>query len=495
MENLAQLLWRQRENGPSQRFGLIESPGPFGPCFDRSANVAKTLAEAGVRPGSRVAVVGNNCEAYLDVWMALQLAGAEAALINPLYPDELLHPMLLDIEPRTVIWIGVPVRRMGPAGAVHIEVGTRTGDGIRAGGEQRSLVSGEFDFPGLARKPDDIAGFMHTSGTSGRPKFCAQSHDYFLRMGRYIADRIALSPLDTIFTPLPLFHINPLGYGIITGLVAGANALSGAKFSASRFWPDVVRESVSVLIMHAPPIEILKKTAADATAHRVRMCFYADSEFLDRFGIPLALSGYGSTEAGGVSHSWVWRRGDGAGPPEGISHYGGVPRPDIESRLSPEGEIQLRGKPATAMFSGYHSADRDLHPFDDEGWFATGDLGRYDEHGSLVFIERKAESLRVNGEYVPIPYVESHFSKVAGIDDAAVWRAGEKTGDSDEVVVFVQASVFDAGGLEDARAALPKFMQPRRALLVDRIPRDPGVGKVRRRELAALTVREEYTFS
>ena len=42
-----------------------------------------------------------------------------------------------------------------------------------------------------------------------------------------------------MLAPLPLFHINPLGYGIIGALTAGADALTVSKFSASRFWPDV----------------------------------------------------------------------------------------------------------------------------------------------------------------------------------------------------------------------------------------------------------------
>ena len=44
------------------------------------------------------------------------------------------------------------------------------------------------ELPGLARAPLDVAGYMHTSGTTGMPKFCVQTHEYFLRLGRFIAD-------------------------------------------------------------------------------------------------------------------------------------------------------------------------------------------------------------------------------------------------------------------------------------------------------------------
>ena len=63
---------------------------------------------------------------------------------------------------------------------------------------------------------------MHTSGTTGLPKFCIQTHDYFRRMAAAMAAALDLTPRDRVLAPLPLFHINPMGYGIVTALLAGA---------------------------------------------------------------------------------------------------------------------------------------------------------------------------------------------------------------------------------------------------------------------------------
>ena len=67
---------------------------------------------------------------------------------------------------------------------------------------------------------------MHTSGTTGLPKFCAQSHDYFASLAAAMAGALDLRPGDRVLAPLPLFHINPMGYGIITALLTGADALT-----------------------------------------------------------------------------------------------------------------------------------------------------------------------------------------------------------------------------------------------------------------------------
>ena len=77
-----------------------------------------------------------------------------------------------------------------------------------------------------------------------------------------MAGALGLRPGDRVLAPLPLFHINPMGYGIITALLTGADALTVRKFSASGLWPAVVGERVTVLILHAPPVEILKKATS-----------------------------------------------------------------------------------------------------------------------------------------------------------------------------------------------------------------------------------------
>ncbi|MGV3758467.1 MAG: class I adenylate-forming enzyme family protein [Actinomycetota bacterium] len=487
MKNLAQLLADRRERGPERRIGLIDHHEPFAELYDRAAGTATVLPEAGLSVGSRVAVIGTNSRDYLQAWMALQLAGVEAALLNPTYPPRLLGEMLDDLEPDAVLWVGPEPQPDVRPQVRHLDLRGVT-DGVLQIDGARSEISpsgpGAGVLPRLDRAPGDVAGYMHTSGTTGTPKFCRQTHEYFLRLGRFIADSMLLSPADTVFAPLPLFHINPLGYGVIGGLVAGADVLSAARFSASRFWPDVREAGATALILHAPPVEILKRatTPADAAGHQVRVVFFADREFLEDFDIPAGVSAYGSTEAGGLCHTWIWRRGDVADLPEGMSRYGGKSRHEVEWRVTEDGEIEVRATRPNVLFDGYWKRGELRKPFDEEGWFATGDLGRVDEDGNLVFIERRAESIRVKGEFVPIGFVEDHFSKVRGVGDVAVWRQANEMVD-DDVALFVTGEDLDLAEIRAAREALPAFMRPAVLVRVPTIPRDDGVGKIRRRQL------------
>ena len=136
------------------------------------------------------------------------------------------------------------------------------------------------------------------------------------------------------------------------------------------------------------------------------------------------------------------------------------------------------------MFSGY-LRDGSVEPATDaDGWFRTGDLGAKCPQG-LRFVERRAESIRVKGEYVPIPMLEERYREVPGIVDLALWKRPGALGD-DELVLFTAPSLPDTEVLRAVAAELPGFMRPSSLVAVAEIPRDDGVGKVRRRLLDSL---------
>jgi crotonobetaine/carnitine-CoA ligase len=294
-----------------------------------------------------------------------------------------------------------------------------------------------------------------------------------------------------------MFHINPLGYGVVGGLVGGANTLGATRFSASRFWKTVRDHDVTVAFLHAPPVEILKKatTVADAAGHKIRCVFLADGDFLKQFQIPLVYSGYGSTEAGGLCHIWTWRLGDHCPHPEGMSRYAGTPRDDVEWDLTSDGEILVRGKHAHTLSSGYQTATGIVDLTDEDGWFHTGDLGRRDKHGRLIFIERKAESIRVKGEYVPIAYVEKTFSEIEEIKELALWRRESDLVDHEVVLYVVTTGELPRDDLIARARTMPSFMRPSTVIRISHMPRLTGVGKVNRRELETMEIYESFELS
>ena len=496
MRNLAELVCDRVGRRPEARFGMAGEATPtLEQVAGRALGAVGVLEEAGAGLGRRVALIGTTSDAYLTAWLALVLAGAEVALVNPAYPDELLAQMLEQLSPDAAVWSGREAAESVAPGAAHLDAG-HLNAGRLDGGELAPAALA--DAPGLGRDRFDVAGWMHTSGTTGVPKFCEQTHEYFLRLGRFIADSMCFSEADTVLAPLPMFHINPLGYGVVGGLTGGTEVLGLERFSARGFWPLVRNTDTTVLILHAPPVEILKRATSgtDAAGHRVSRVFFADPDFLETFGVPLGFSAYGSTEAGGLCHIWTWRRGERPDHPEGMSRYGGRARHEVQWRVNGPtgagggaGEIEVRADRPGVLFSGYRRADGLVQPFDDDGWFATGDLGRVDDAGNLVFIERASESIRVKGEFVPIGYVEQRFASVDTLHDVAVWRRSSDLVD-DEIVLYVVGDAIPTEAISAVSDELPVFMRPAAAARLAEIPRDSGVGKVRRRLLDDATVLE-----
>jgi len=484
VNNLASLIVRAANANSSAPFGTVEQAEPLGLAVAHAAGLARHLRERGFRRGSRWALVGRSGTDYMLTWLAAQLAGVELALLNPEYPDELLAAMLADLQPVAVAWLDRAAVAMPQSTAMQVDL-RACWSACREQDTPAAAVNPE-ELGGMACGADDIASFIHTSGTTGRPKFCALSHDYLLRLGRFFADTLCLSRGDRLFAPLPMFHINPLGYGLVGGLTAHASVLGTQQFSASRFWPLVKQHGFTALVLHAAPSIILATTTtrADASGHAVRVAFGVESTLCALFDIPVGVGGYGSTESGGLCHAWHFRPMDPPMAPEGISNYAGRARYDVAWTVDEQGEILTRAKAGHAIFSGYLSQGKVESPLDRQGWFHTGDRGRIDEYGNLVFIERMNEAIRVKGEYVPIEFVESTLTRCPSLGSFALWRKDSPT-TGHEVVIYTQSSAVNVEEVRAVIATLPRFMRPNRVIRVAQLPRT-GVGKVQRMQLDKL---------
>ena len=142
----------------------------------------------------------------------------------------------------------------------------------------------------------------------------------------------------------------------------------------------------------------------------------------------------------------------------------------------------MREREHAALFGGYVTASGHNSARDADGWFDTGDIGRADGPDYLVFLERRTESIRVKGEFVPIPFVENHLASVPGIADHALWKRRGALVD-DEVVLYVVAESVPLDDLKQRIAELPPFMRPAAVAQVTALPRDAAAGKVQRRLL------------
>src|SRR5689334_7044189 len=219
--NLAQLLTTQADRRPGLKIGTVDEQMDLVDDVRQAAGGIGFIRQAVLGADGRIALIASNSTDFIVTWMACVLAGVPVALINPTYPPELLNQMLDTFRPELLFTDLDPDQFSNVPLVVAPSIRT---DWTPADPKTS---------PGLAADPLDVVSFMHTSGTTGVPKFCAQSHSYFVRLGRVFADSMELTPEDRLLAPLPLFHFNPMGFGIVGCLTAGADVLCMKKFSAS----------------------------------------------------------------------------------------------------------------------------------------------------------------------------------------------------------------------------------------------------------------------
>jgi O-succinylbenzoic acid--CoA ligase len=323
---------------------------------------------------------------------------------------------------------------------------------IDASGEEHPLDGGRPVEPGDAL-------VIATSGTSGRPKGAVLTHDAIEAHAYASATAIGIDPDAVWLACLPLHHIG--GFGV----VARALRIDAGLVVHPRFDAAAVMAAARAGATHTS----LVPTALgriDPAAFRAIL--------LGGTAIPVdrpanTIATYGMTEScGGVV-------------------YDGLTLNGVGLQVDSDGAIALSGP---TMMRAYRDG---TVPFDEHGWFATGDLGSVDPStGHLTVWGRSDDVIVTGGEKVWPDRVEAVLrdARAIGVDlgigDVAVVGRPDPEWGSRVVAVVVAADPAAPPSLETIReqvkAVLPSYCAPKSLELVEVIPRT-ALGKIRRSAL------------
>jgi crotonobetaine/carnitine-CoA ligase len=438
----------------------------------------RELAAAGLRKGDRLCLMqGNGPDFVLDVLAAFRL-GIVVAPLNTGLRGESLSATLQDLSPQ--------VLRMDaefePA-VRHVLPGL---DGVvpwLVGGEPEGRLepaAGASDWDGFDLS--DIAVILLTSGTTGLPKGVLWPHQMALTVAEHTTWVMGYDARDTIYTCLPLFHINGLFCALYAGLLAGAEVVIARRFSASRYWAEVAEVGATVTNMMGSIPAVLWRREPDAveTAHRLRLGMVlplpaAQADFEKRFGFPITET-YGSTDSGlplGIPF--------GAVRPAGSC---GIPSPgweaavfDEHDRKLPdgvEGELVLRpGRPFIGQ-AGYWRRPQTTIESTRNLWFHTGDVVLRDEGGWYYYRGRGKDMIRVSGENVAPIQVEAALLRHPGVEEVAVFGLPAELGEESVAAAVVLRSGVEVDPLDLRQFVepdLPYFAVPRFIAFVPELPK------------------------
>ena len=398
------------------------------------AALHEAYAAAGYGHGHRVGLLMENRPAFLLHWMALNGLGVSVVPIN----IEMRAAELEYLVDHSEIALAVVLaHRMDAMLAAVAATGART----------RVVEMGVASFPApavpapLSSAPGQATecALLYTSGTTGRPKGCQLSNDYYLRAGDWYTGLGGHCPVrpdeERILTPLPQNHVNAMCFSAMAVITSGGCLIQLDRFHPRSWWKSV-RASRATIVHYLgvmPAMLLGAEPTAEDRAHDVRWGFGAGvgakdhARFEERFGFPL-VEGWAMTEtgAGGAIHS-------NHGPRQIGAHAIGRPDACVQVRLVDDegldvppgqpGELLVRASgddPRRHFFSGYLKDDAATQEAWAGGWFHTGDVVRADQDGMLYFVDRKKNVIRRSGENISAVEVEAVLAQHPAVRTAAV---------------------------------------------------------------------------
>jgi acyl-CoA synthetase (AMP-forming)/AMP-acid ligase II len=459
---------------------------------ERVNRLAHVLAAQRVGRGERVAVLSQNCAAYIEIELAAAKLGAIVAALNwRLATPELAHCIRL-AGPRVVM---VAERHAEALARLDIEL-PRT---ITLGAEYEARLAGA-----LPQEPPDVAApedgliILYTSGTTGLPKGAVISHRAMIARALVFTHDLRLAPQDGFVAWAPLFHMVSTDHALAT-LLCGGTVVVVDGFQPERLIEVVEREPIGWLVLIPGMIEPLLGAlrgrpfrprgirAIGAMADLVPP--HQIAEITAALGAPYANT-FGATETGlppgtadlvpiGTTPTDLAKR---------QSSFCEVRLVDPDDREVPDGEpgeCAIRGP---TVFSGYWRAPevsaRDFRG----GWFHMGDVFARRPDGRLAFVDRAKYMIKSGGENIYPAEIERVLLADPRVHDAiVVRRADARWGEVPVAVVARKDQGLAATDLlARCRAELAGYKQPKEIHFVafETLPRST-TGKIQRHEVEA----------
>lgn len=409
---------------------------------DQVRRIAAFLISKNYAPGSRIAVWSANSKDWPIVDLAIMLSGHISV---PVYPGQ-------DIESANYIFNHSECRlaflgafdlsaRADEAQADGMETVAMLGCSIECGQSVDTIVR-EFEPYDESPVPDleDIFTIIYTSGTTGNPKGVMHMHQTPGHVVPGLAKSFRMVGQENrLFSFLPMSHA---AERIIVELISLYTNASLSFSEGLETFADEVRSVQPTFFFAVPRLWVKFKQGVDAKvpaeaqlndeqkagiARQLGLgearCIITGSAPCPRdvqdwflsMGIALR-DGYGMTE--NFVHGCAWIKND-----QPISGCVGQPMDEsIQVRISDEGEIQFKSK---GLMKGYYLEPEKTAEVFQDGWYCSGDSGKFDEDGNLWVTGRISEVFKTSkGKFVVPTRVEDFFGRCAHLGQSCVMGHG-----------------------------------------------------------------------
>lgn len=476
--------------------------------LDAVQEVARALIARGVQPGDRVAMWAPNTHHWVLAALGAHYAGAALVPLNTRYVADEAADVLERVDAKALFIAGTflgrdrlaELRAAAPGLAIPTAVvipiepdsavpaDTHTLNFSDLAGVAATVSVAEARKRAEAVAPEDLSDILFTSGTTGRSKGTLVVHRQALSVVRAWAACTTLRAEDRYLVVSPFFHNFGYKAGILACLVSGATIVPQATFDVPQTMRLIAEEQITVL--PGPPtiyqtiLDFPEREQFDLSSLRVAVTGAATvpvvlvERMRSELRFDVVITGYGLAEAAGFGT--MCRVDDDA---ETIANTCGRPVADFELRLSPAGEVLLRGP--NVMLGYLDDPKSTAETIDAEGWLHTGDIGTIDERGYLKITDRLKDMYISGGFNVYPAEVEQALARLDGVAESAVIGVPDtRMGEVGKAYVVRKqgAAVTEEDVRAHASTVLANFKVPRFVEFRDQLPYS-AAGKVLKREL------------
>ena len=385
--------------------------------------VANALRALGIKKHDKVGIYLPNCPEYVYSYLAIFCLGATGVPLDYMLKADELISCLSHSEAKFLI------AKPNDVSLDQIKAGVSSLEKIILSETLNGFLATTSDrFTPETISPKDPSLIMYTSGTTGKPKGILLNYRHLNGSTEAMKYFVDLTDKDVKLCALPLSHIGGFIY-IQNCITFGIPLVLMGRFNPFEFLGLIEQFKVTcfhiVPPMYAAILSLKEIERFDLSSLRWVVVFGAPSspDMLRRFHqhCPNAkfLNGWGMTETC---------------PPNTVTPLNsdkiesvGRTSPNSEIKIFDEndkevshghiGEIVIKG---WVVMDGYYKDPDGTKELMKDGWFHTGDLGRFDDEGFLYIIGRKKEMIKVGGQIVYAPEVEAALQKHPSVSEVAV---------------------------------------------------------------------------
>lgn len=466
-----------------------------GRAFHRQiAQIAGALDALGLKPGDRLAVQVEKSPLALALFYGAAMAGVVFLSLNPAYTPEELGYFLGNSGAALLLADGVRADALQPV-AAHTGARLMVLNADGSGSFAEAVANTAPRAQPAQRGEDDLAALLYTSGTTGRSKGAMLSQRNLLSNAEVLARAWRFTADDVLLHVLPIFHTHGLFVATNTVLLTGS----------AMIW--LPRPDIDAMIEHLPRATCLMgvptvytrllddpRLSRDLVAH-MRLFVSGSAPLLaETHAAFAARTGHRILERYGMTETNM----NTSNPYDGERRAGtvGFALPGVEIRIIdpesgdvlPQGEIGMIEVRGPNVFQGYwQMPEKTAAELRADGFFITGDLGRFDDDGYLHIVGRQKDLIIAGGYNIYPKELELLLDELPGVKETAV--IGVPHPDLGEAVLGVivpePGLSPDPGEIMAALAGrLARFKQPRALEFVEVLPRNT-MGKVQKAALRA----------